>query len=185
MAKKSKPMLVTLTKKGDEDATGTKDEDENAETDITADDPQEAPQQAAGLGATKAANELASTQLDSDDEDFVEMRKGLKKTNAHDTSKHTASIRRERKRLYELQESKRRLRQEEGRSKSNNDEGETPLLQKCKRLKIERKAVWKEYTTYNKTIVSGGGGQGSGSMKKNKNRKRKQKASHGITLPKP
>ena len=80
-------------------------------------------------------------------------------------------LREERRRLYELQESKRRLRQEEGRSKSKSQDGETPLLQKVKRLKKERKAIIDEYD------------QTGGSMKKNRNKKKK-KRSAGIPLPK-
>lgn len=167
---KAEPLLVTLVKQGvaadPAAATTTSDADDE-------DPPKQPPQQAVGKGATPAANGLASTQLDSDDEDYVERKKGLNKANAHDNSKHHAAMRRERKRLYELQEAKRRLRQEEGRSKAVNDDGESPLLQKVKRLKTERKAVCDEYSSYNQ----------GGSMKKNK-QKRKKKRSHGIPLPK-
>lgn len=168
-ATKADPLFVTLVKQGataDPSQATTSDDEE-------ADLPQHPPPQAVGLGATPAANGLASTQLDSDDEDYVERKSGLKKSNAHENSKHHAAMRRERQRLYELQEAKRRMRQEEGRSKAVNDDGETPLHQKVKRLKTERKAVCDEYSSYNQ----------GGSMKKNKQNKKK-KRSQGIPLPK-
>ena len=173
---KSDPVLVTLVKKQEgvaADATNAIIND--TEADEEDHEPQHPrPQAAVGLGGTPAANGLASTQLDSDDEDYVEQKSGLKKSNAHNNnySKHHAAMRRERKRLYELQEAKRRMRKEEGRSKALNDVGETPLLQKVKRLKTERKAVYDEYSSYSQ----------GGSMKKNK-KKQKKKRSQGIPLP--
>ena len=172
---KEEPVLVTLKQHGDGDATTNNNDDDD---DDKKNDPQQPPQQAVGKGATPAANEVASTQLDSDDEDFVKRTKGINKSNAHNNPRHSAALRRERKRLYELQESKRRNRQEEGRSKSNNGDGETPLLQKVKRLKTERKAVYDEYATYS-NHPSGG------SMKKSNHKKQKKKRSQGIPLPKP
>jgi len=187
MAKKRKvkaePVLVTI-QQTDAAAAATvvasdgRDGDGDDDGDTKA-DPVAPPLQAVGKGATPAANQLASTQLDSDDEDVIKRKKDLNKQNAHVSDKHTAAIRRERKRLYELQESKRRMRQEEGRSKSNNDDGETPLKQKVKRLRTERKAITDEYANYK-----------GGSMKKNKNKQqqqqqKKKKRSHGIPLPNP
>jgi hypothetical protein len=115
----------------------------------------------AGMGATPAAHELATSQLDSDDDDYSKKKEP--------SLQQDAELRKERKRLYELQESKRRLRQEETRSKKTVD-GETPLLRKVKRLKTERNALLQEY---NET---------GGTMKKKNNKKKKRSA--GIPLPK-
>ena len=133
---------------------------------MTKDEDVPKPADKAGKGATPASNAQANSQLDSDDDDYYKKRK----KGAHLTKhKEDEALRRERLRLYELQEAKRRVRQEEGRTKSIVD-GETPLLRKVKRLKKERKAIIDEYNTT------------GGTMKKKTASKKKRSA--GIPLPK-
>lgn len=72
----------------------------------------------------------------------------------------------DRKKLYEVQEQKRRRREEtaqQGRRSKEIKDGQTPLYQKTIRLKCERKTICDEY------------GNSGGSMKKQKKQKRKHK----------
>jgi hypothetical protein len=128
---------------------------------------------------TPVAAIVAQSQIDSDDDDTFKRSsstlKDLKRSSSlqkepnSQESQHKSKLRRERKQLYAIQESKRRRREEPSRSKKSQ-EGDTPLFQKVKRLKKERKVIEVEY------------GKSGGSMKKSK--KNKKKRSSGFTLPK-
>ena len=134
-------------------------------------DGEDKPKPLPGRGATVTAAEVAGLQLDSDDEVAAKHSKlsGCKRSGDEATSKVRAQLRRERSRLYELQESKRRKREEVERSKKKKDD-ETPYLQKVKRLKNERRVIEDEYKNT------------GGSMKKSRGKKKKR--SLGIPLPK-
>jgi len=123
-----------------------------------------------GVSVTPSATKVATLQLDSDDEDAAR-RFNLK--TGKQPSKEDLMARQERSRLYQMQEAKRRRRDDtaaQGRRSKEKKNGLTPALQKVRRLKTERQAIENEY------LDTGG------SMKKNKNKKKKR--SQGIPLPK-
>mmetsp|Transcript_235 Transcript_235/g.353 ORF Transcript_235/g.353 Transcript_235/m.353 type:complete len:139 (-) Transcript_235:261-677(-) len=99
--------------------------------------------------------------------------KSLSKTEEKDAKKiaQIKRLRKERKLLYEIQEQKRRRREDtaaQGRRSKELKEGKTPLMQKVERLRRERKTIVDEYKNT------------GGSMKKKKQKRKK----HNIPLPK-
>ena len=120
---------------------------------------------------SSAAATVAQSQLDSDDEDtYKRSSRSLPNLPTKQSQREKDQLRQERAKLYTIQESKRRRREEADRSKKSNVEGDTPLLQKVKRLKKERRGIEVEYEST------------GGSMKKRK--KGKKKRSSGFNLPK-
>lgn len=120
--------------------------------------------------ATASAQSVATDQLDSDDED-VSKRLHTKKNNKHSReSREEARLRAERKQLYQIQEQKRRRREDvtcvQGRRSKELKDGKTPRQQKVERLRRERKLIHDEYA--------------HASMKKKKQKKKKK---HNIPLP--
>ena len=119
---------------------------------------------------TAPSASIAEDQLDSDDDDTTRRsNRNFHHAEPAAIMKQKAQLRRERAELYTIQEAKRRRREETHRSKAHSN-GETPLFQKVKRLRGERRAIEKDYECT------------GGSMKKKKNKKKKKSA--GFNLPK-
>ena len=118
---------------------------------------------------TPPAQSVATDQLDSDDEDVSKRstRQGKKRTAVE--SKEEKKLRQERKQLYQIQEQKRRRREDvtcaQGRRSKELKDGKTPRQQKVERLRTERKMIDTEYS--------------GATMKKKKQKKKK----HNIPLP--